>query len=148
MHVQGGYMQSTPWTVWMCFALVGFGVPVHAQEPCPPLQFHSGPQLSPDLHLSPNPNPSRSTSTPDVVSYTLQPALLRPQLEYLLKHQWHVQNVIWYAAYGHYWPTHYELSAASWDELLDQLLTPYGLRVVLHDNHTAVVEYTPQGRRG
>lgn len=143
-------MQSTPWTVWMCGALFGVGFPGFALEPCPPLQFHSGPTAS--FALAPSSpstlQPSLIGPSSDAVSYPLKPALLRPQLEHLLKHHWQVQNVIWYAAYGHYWPTHYELSAPTWDDLLQKLLTPYGLRVVLHDNHTAVVEYVTQGRRG
>lgn len=152
-------MQSTPRMVWMCWALIGLGLSAHAQEPCPPLHFHSG--FSSGLSLAPNTLLDQSSKiTPSetlnqgmmapaehVVSYALHPALLRPQLEQLLKRHWQVQNVIWYAAYGHYWPTHYEITAPSWDDLLQQLLTPYGLRVVLHDNHTAVVEYLAQGHR-
>lgn len=150
-------MQSTPRMVWMCWALMGVGLAAHAQEPCSPLQFHSGPnsglnsthisRLGHSPKVAPTEIKERGTEE-HTVSYLLQPALLRPQLEQLLKHHWQIQNVIWYAAYGHYWPTHYEMSAPSWDDLLQQLLTPYGLRVVLHGNHTAVVEYLSEGHRG
>lgn len=80
------------------------------------------------------------------VQWQLTPGLLRPQLETLLRDHWQVQNFVWQAASGHYWPTHYTLAANSWDELLDALLTPYQLRVALHANHTAVIDYLPQLR--
>lgn len=78
------------------------------------------------------------------VRYQLEAALLRPQLEHLLQQHWGVQRVIWYADNHHQWPTDYELRAASWDLLLESLLKPYQLRVALHANHTAVVDYMPQ----
>lgn len=78
----------------------------------------------------------------------LTPGLLRPQLEKLLKQHWGVQSVVWYAAGGHYWPTHYSMRAASWDELLENLLAPYQIKVTLHANHTAVVDYLTDTKRG
>lgn len=77
----------------------------------------------------------------EVVSLNLTPGLLKPQLESLLKEHWQIQNFIWYAAHGHYWPTHYEMQAANWDALLEMLITPYQLRIALHANHTAVIDY-------
>lgn len=78
------------------------------------------------------------------VRYTLEAALLRPQLETLLIEHWDVQRVVWYADNHHTWPTQFELVAPSWDKLLESLLKPYQLRVALHPNHTAVVDYMPQ----
>ncbi|RUO21135.1 hypothetical protein CWE08_05960 [Aliidiomarina iranensis] len=71
----------------------------------------------------------------------LKPGLLRPQLEQLLKEHWGIQNIVWYAEDGHYWPTRYAMRAATWDELLNTLIAPYHLKVTLHANHTAVVDY-------
>ncbi|RUO43820.1 hypothetical protein CWE15_01060 [Aliidiomarina taiwanensis] len=78
------------------------------------------------------------------VRYKLEAALLRPQLEKLLTEHWGVQRVVWYADNHHTWPTYFELVAPSWDQLLENLLKPYQLRVALHPNHTAVVDYMPQ----
>ncbi|MCC5854400.1 MAG: hypothetical protein JJU10_01810 [Idiomarina sp.] len=94
---------------------------------------------------SPSQLQAELTASPSqTVSFLLKPALLRPQLEELLATHWQVQRVIWYAAQDHLWPTHFELIASDWDALLERLLTPYQLRVVLHANHTAVVDYLPQ----
>lgn len=79
------------------------------------------------------------------VQFQLQPGLLRPQLEQLLRRHWAVDNIVWYAADGHYWPTNFTLQAQGWDELLKQLLAPYRLQVSLHSNHTAVVQNLPEG---
>ncbi|HLV47823.1 MAG TPA: hypothetical protein VKY35_02035 [Aliidiomarina sp.] len=78
------------------------------------------------------------------VRYQLEAALLRPQLEHLLTQHWGIQRVIWYADSHHQWPTQYELVAPNWDLLLEGLLKPYQLRVALHPNNTAVVDYMPQ----
>ncbi|RUO30501.1 hypothetical protein [Aliidiomarina sanyensis] len=133
-------MVSNQWPVWAVISLLLFywSSPVAGQSyaPCPSLTFHAphGTERTPTAAQSAN-----------NVSVTLRPALLRPQLEALLKTQWGVQNVVWYAAQEHYWPTHYEMHAANENALLEQLLTPYRLRVTFHHNHTAVVNYLPGG---
>jgi|SRR5690554_1435307 len=78
------------------------------------------------------------------VRYQLEAALLRPQLEQLLSQHWGIERVVWYADTHHLWPTQFELVAPDWDLLLESLLKPYQMRVALHPNKTAVVDYMPQ----
>lgn len=106
---------------------------------CPPLSLTlADSQIAPQLIASP------AQIHPATVSLNLIPGLLKPQLETLLKEHWHIQNFIWRAAHGHYWPTHYTMQAANWNELLETLITPYQLRIALHANHTAVIDYLPE----
>lgn len=81
------------------------------------------------------------------VRYTLSAALLKPQLEALLAQHWGIQRVVWYADQHHVWPTDFELRAAHWDALLESLLAPYQLRVSLHPNAMAVIDYLPQAKQ-
>lgn len=78
------------------------------------------------------------------VRYRLEAALLRPQLEHLLTQHLGIERVVWYADNHHLWPTQFELVAPNWDLLLESLLKPYQIRVALHPNNTAVVDYMPQ----
>ncbi|RUO38789.1 hypothetical protein CWE13_03925 [Aliidiomarina shirensis] len=111
---------------------LAFGLPT-----CPPLNIQtSGATGTAILESSP------------WAQLELKPGLLRPQLEKLLKQHWGIQNVVWYAEDGHYWPTHYSLRAATWDELLETLIAPYHIKVTLHANHTAVVDYLSDTKRG
>lgn len=119
-------------------------VSVSATElpPCPPL----------NLPIAANPLVQQMSMLTEqthneVVSLNLTPGLLKPQLESLLKEHWQIQNFIWRAAHGHYWPTHYKMQAANWDALLEMLITPYQLRIALHANHTAVIDYFPEQER-
>ncbi|MFU8785022.1 hypothetical protein [Aliidiomarina sp.] len=116
-------------------------VSVSATElpPCPPLNL---PVKAP-LFVQQESTPTEQTYY-ELVTFNLTPGLLKPQLESLLKEHWQIQNFIWRAAHGHYWPTHYRMQAASWDELLEMLITPYQLRIALHANHTAVIDYLPE----
>lgn len=107
-----------------------------ALSDCPKLVFDVYPHAEPL-------NPEQTSATS--VSVTLQPALLRPQLEQLLATQWNVQHLVWNAAPEHYWPSHYRMTAANQSALLEKLLIPYRLRVTFHHNHTAVVDYLPGG---
>ncbi|CUS49395.1 MAG: hypothetical protein HLUCCO02_12090 [Idiomarinaceae bacterium HL-53] len=75
--------------------------------------------------------------------FKLEAARIKPQIETLLRTHWQVQQVVWYADPHHIWPTEFELQAHSWDALLAKILQPYQLRVSLHENHTAVVDYLP-----
>ncbi|RUO25213.1 hypothetical protein CWE09_00250 [Aliidiomarina minuta] len=74
----------------------------------------------------------------------MSPGPLQPQLETLLQQHLQVQSVVWLAATEHHWPSRYQLQANDWDSILERLLEPYQLRVLLHANHTAVVDYLPQ----
>lgn len=82
-----------------------------------------------------------------VVSFDMHPGPLRPQLENLMQQHLQVQSVVWLAATEHQWPSRYQLQADNWESILERLLEPYQLRVQLHANHTAVVDYLPQQRR-
>jgi|GEM_PF-4648737 len=117
--------------------------PVYASD-CSPFNYTRGPVTgfvssvsAADQLIASDPEGS------EPVSWELRPAPLRPQVESLLREQWGVQNIVWYAEQGHFWPTNYTLVAPTWDLLLSRVLSPYQLRVKLHSNHTAVIEYLP-----
>lgn len=116
-------------------------VSVSATElpPCPPLNL-----AIEAIHFEQPVSVLAEQTHNEMVSLNLTPGLLKPQLESLLKDHWQIQNFIWRAAHGHYWPTHYKMQAASWDALLEMLITPYQLRIALHANHTAVIDYLPE----
>lgn len=86
---------------------------------------------------------SDATAKPaaETVSLQLHDGLLKPQLDLLLREQFGVQVIEWRASTHHLWPTVYLLHGSSWRQLLQQMLEPYQLRVTLHANHTAVVDY-------
>lgn len=104
--------------------------------------------ISADLHLSPV---TEQTLTPPSsadtdVSLQLHDGLLKPQLDLLLREQFGVQAIEWRASTHHLWPTVYLLRGTSWRQLLQQVLEPYQLRVTLHANHTAVIDYQQSQR--
>lgn len=86
---------------------------------------------------------SKVGSLEQPVRFALQADRLKPQVESLLKEHWDIQEVIWYADPHHVWPTEFELLATDWNQLLSKILEPYQLRVSIHENHTAVVDYLP-----
>lgn len=117
--------------------------PVYASD-CSPFNYTRKPVTDFAFPASaPNQFAISESEGTDPVSWELKPAPLRPQVETLLREQWGVQNIVWYAERGHFWPTNYTLVAPTWDLLLSKVLSPYQLRVKLHSNHTAVIEYLP-----
>lgn len=74
------------------------------------------------------------------ISFLLYAGKLKPQLDTLLKQHWQVQEVIWKTEHYHEWPTVFEATAASWEQLLIAILKPYRLQVIFHKNHIAVVQ--------
>src|SRR5690554_1012484 len=93
------------------------------------------------------PSVAVAVDSEESVRFSMNAALLKPQLESLLAQQWGVQRVVWYADQHHIWPTDFELNAPHWDALLESLLAPYQLRVVLHPNAMAVIDYLPEAKQ-
>ena len=103
---------------------------------CPPLQI--------DLSSLPFPQPFEQVDVfkqlPQL-TIELEPGLLRPQLELFLRQQRQVQTIIWQVNEGHYWPTEFQLSSPTLDELLGKLLRPYRMGIRFYANHTAEIYY-------
>lgn len=78
--------------------------------------------------------------------FAMQPGRLRPQLEALLRRHLGVEHVVWMAAQEHEWPAHYELTGASWEDILEALAASYQLQIQLHPNRTAVISYLTAAR--
>lgn len=78
------------------------------------------------------------------VAIMLRPGRLQPQIERILEGHFQIKLVDWRASPHHRWPTEYRLEAWSWAELLTRMLEPYGLRITIHANHSAVIEYVHQ----
>lgn len=78
------------------------------------------------------------------VAIMLSPGRLQPQIERILAGHFQIKLVDWRASPHHRWPTEYRLEAWSWAELLTRMLEPYGLRIVIHANHSAVIDYVHQ----
>ncbi|RTE86872.1 MULTISPECIES: hypothetical protein [Gammaproteobacteria] len=94
------------------------------------------------LYLIQEPPQVSAESIPEV-RFELKADRLKPQIESLLFAHWDIQKVVWYADPHHVWPTDFELVERSWDVLLSKVLEPYQLRVAIHENRTAVVDYMP-----
>lgn len=88
-----------------------------------------------------SPRNSQQLATDTTVSLQLHDGLLKPQLDLLLREQFDIQAIEWRASTHHQWPTEFLLKGTSWRQLLQQMLEPYQLRVTLHANHTAIVDY-------
>lgn len=87
--------------------------------------------------------PQDNSESRSEVRFELKADRLKPQIESLLFTHWDIQKVVWYADPHHVWPTDFELVESSWEALLSKVLTPYQLRVAIHENRTAVVDYMP-----
>lgn len=81
-------------------------------------------------------------------SFSMRRGRLRPQLEALLRRHLGVDHVVWLAAEGHEWPADYNISGADWTHILETLAASYQLRIQLHPNRTAVVDYMQPAREG
>jgi hypothetical protein len=76
------------------------------------------------------------------VSFKLTPGSLKPQIiELLTNHQLinHKKNIKWLANTSYQWSSEFEAQAPSLDELLQQLLQPYNLRVDFKANNIALI---------
>lgn len=77
-------------------------------------------------------------STTEILT-RLQPGLLKPQVETLIKQGFGVEHIDWRASPHYRWSTHYEFTAENWASALRRILEPYQLQLTLYANHTAVV---------
>ncbi|MCH8501425.1 MAG: hypothetical protein LAT77_05865 [Aliidiomarina sp.] len=115
---------------------------------CPPLQIDSTPLSLP--FNRPLEQGDEFEQTPSL-TIELEPGLLRPQLELFLRQQRQIQTIIWQVNDGHYWPTAFQISSPTLDELLGQLLRPYHMGIRFYRNHTAEIYYldvvSPQDRQ-
>ncbi|MGX5914547.1 hypothetical protein ACR0ST_07450 [Aliidiomarina sp. Khilg15.8] len=87
-------------------------------------------------------------SSVQTLTFSMRRGRLRPQLEELLRRHLDVDHVVWLAAAGHEWPADYDLVGANWGDILETLAASYQLRIQVHPNRTAVVDYLAPAREG
>lgn len=73
-------------------------------------------------------------------SYRLTNGLLQAQLVELIQHHPSVTNVIWKARNSFMWEKEFNVFGNSIDEIINRVVTPYGLVVDIYENEVAVVE--------
>lgn len=103
-----------------------------ADSDCPPLQI----------------TPLHANATSQQPVFAMQPGRLRPQLESLLRRHLGIEHVVWLVAEEHEWPAYFDLTGATWEAILESLAASYQLRIQLHPNRTAVVNYLGPGEEG
>lgn len=91
---------------------------------------------------APSPEVTTATRSTSEILTRLQPGLLKPQVEALIKQGFGVEHIDWRASPHYRWSTHYEFAAESWSSALRRILEPYQLQLTLYANHTAVVAPT------
>lgn len=95
-------------------------------------------------YASPQPPASTPAIKPeqprtDSVVARLEPGLLKPQVETLIKQGFAVEHIDWRASPHYRWSTHFEFPADGWQNALRKILQPYQLQLTLYANRTAVV---------
>ena len=84
------------------------------------------------------------------VSFELNPGLLKPQITALLTNHELIKssnNVKWLVNHNYQWSSHFTAQAPSLDELIQQLVQPYGLRVDFKANGIALVINQEEARQ-
>lgn len=87
-------------------------------------------------------------SSQGAMQFQMRRGRLRPQLEALLRQHMDIDHVVWLAAEQHQWPADYALSGPDWEHILEALAASYHLRIRLHPNRTAVIDYVPAAGEG
>lgn len=126
----------------LCSAIASHPVSGQALPVCPPLQINQA--LPSGQHFSAWRDRSGSEAQYAQLTIKLEPGLLRPQLESFLRKHRDVQTMIWQVNEGHYWPTAFQMTSPTLDELLARLLRPYHMGIRFYANHTAEIYYLNQ----
>ena len=110
-------------------------VAASAATTCPNFNYAAAPQA---VHSDVTSAEVSALNETTVIAH-LQPGLLKPQVEALIKQGFAVEHIDWRASPHYRWSTSFEFSAANWQQALTKILRPYQLQLTLYANRTAVV---------
>ncbi|WP_258807186.1 hypothetical protein [Pseudidiomarina sp. CB1] len=127
---------ALPLAIWCTSSYSQIDSPVAAST-CPSFSFAAEP-------FKPQRTAVTEAAAAQAITARLQPGLLKPQVESLIKQGFDVEYIDWRASPHYRWSTHFEFAADDWQRALTKILQPYQLQLTLYANHMAVVAPTAQ----